>query len=401
MGLQDKYDRKDIRRLNAVNVLNQLRINRELSRANIAAKLGLTRATVSNIVSELIAAGLLLEAEYLEGQSGRPGLLLQLNPNFGAMIALEIDVDRVVIMLTNFKQVRLWRQSVAMPKGASVDTGLGLAEGLLSRALKIAKDKALRCLGIGVAWAGLVNRNSGELAYGPTSRWENVPLRQVWEDKYGLPVYVENEAHAAAIGMYHFNNDAEKNDIVYLSLGVGLGAGVIIDGNLLRGRQGYAGQVGHVSHSPNGHPCSCGKTGCWITEVGAVAILRELSNANVSVNHDASDEVAWIDQVCEMAEAGDEAVLSTLANIGQHLGEGIARLVETFNPSSVIVGGRLGKVIKYASPSIAEVLKNRPMHAMGESVELTVSCSEEDSLVGCLASVFDAAMKNPVFDSVS
>lgn len=395
MVRQDRYDRKDIRRLNAVSVLNQLKVHGALSRANIASRLGLTRATVSSIVAELIAASFVLETDFVEGQSGRPGLLLRLNPHCGSIVAVEIDVDCISVMLTDFGQERLWVDTVLMSTDLSVEEGLAIARGLVDQALVKSKERGLCCLGIGVAWAGLVNRDTGQLVYGPTSRWEDVPLKEVWSEAFGVPVFVENEAHAAAVGAFHFDNLEDVGDLIYLSLGVGLGAGIIVNGNLLRGGQGYAGQVGHTPFAQDGHPCSCGKRGCWISEVGSVAVLRKLSEAGVELDAMDRAQKDWIDRVNGLAESGDERVLEVLREVGLQIGRGMTRLVDTFNPTRIIIGGRLGRIIRFALPAVESVLKKDSMHLMGDALVLSVSESEEDSLLGCVASVFDAVMNNP------
>ena len=222
MSQKIRYDRSDIRRLNAVSVLNQLRLHGALSRGNIAVRLGLTRATVSNIVTDLLNSSLVKETEYVEGAIGRPGLLLQLNPDYGCMVAVEIDLDRISILLADIGQETLWREEVDLPADISPEECLSKAAKLIEKALKLGKKKSLKCLGIGAAWAGMINREEGELAYGPISGWEHVPLKEKWEAQFEVPVYLENEAHAAAIGAHHFSKNLDVNNLIYLSLGGGL-----------------------------------------------------------------------------------------------------------------------------------------------------------------------------------
>jgi DNA-binding Lrp family transcriptional regulator len=232
MAAQTKFDRSDIRRLNGISVLDQLRRNGPMSRANIAAQLGLTRATVSNIVAEFIEASLILETEYVGGAAGRPGLMLNLNANCGSMLALEVDLDRISILLTNVGQEHIWSEHMPLKLNLPLEETLAIAERLLQQALKISKDKELKCFGICVALAGLVNRGLGHLEYGPTSGWEHIPLKADWEKRFKIPVYIENEAHAGALGAHHFGAGRGKNNIIYLSMGVGLAAGVFTDGVL-------------------------------------------------------------------------------------------------------------------------------------------------------------------------
>ncbi len=395
MANQAKYDRSDIRRLNGISVLDQLRRNGPMSRANIAAQLGLTRATVSNIVAEFIEASLIQETEYVGGGAGRPGLMLNLDANCGSMIGLEIDLDRISILLTNVGQQQIWAKHVPLPLNSPPDTALGIAEDLLQQALQISKHNKLECFGICVALAGLVNRELGQLAYGPTSGWEHIPLKADWEKRFKVPVYIENEAHAGAIGAYHFGPARGKRNIIYLSMGVGLAAGIFADGSLLRGKQGFAGQVGHTRFTENAITCGCGKQGCWVTEIGAAAVYRKLTAAGVELADEKDSGIDWLERACQLAGQQDAVVLEVLDSVGRQVGQGLAKMVLTFNPSLLIVGGRMGGLMKHAESGIRQGLMEDVLPYMKESLELVVSDDRDEQLKGCLATVFDFIMKNP------
>ena len=208
MSSKQRYDRSDIRRLNAVSVLAQLRKSGPLSRANIASNIGLTRATVSNIAAALLESQLILETEFTVGGAGRPGLLLDLNAQAGCMLAVEIDLDRISIVMANFGMDELWSQSVSVRSAAGSDEVLASAAKLVEAAIEQAARVNLKCFGVCVAWAGLVRRDVGELAYGPTSGWREVALKVDWEARFKVPVSVENEAHAGALGVHHFGEQA-------------------------------------------------------------------------------------------------------------------------------------------------------------------------------------------------
>lgn len=395
MSSQQRFDRGDIRRLNAVSVLNQLRIKGPLSRANIALELGLTRATVSNIIADLIAASMVNETEYDTGRAGRPGLLLNLNPACGVMIAVDIDIDSISLLLTDFGQTILSREQIPFDRDSSAEAALAIAVQMVEKAILLGNSKGLSCLGLCVAWAGLVDRKEEQLAYGPTTGWQHIPLKSTWEARFGVPVYVENEAHAGAIGVHHFGDRSGVRDLIYLSLGAGLAAGVFVDGVLLRGQLGFAGQVGHNAFTDNGVACSCGQRGCWVTEIGAAAVLRKLTAAGIKIPEGNTSSDEWIDFVVHKAEAGDTGVLNVLSLIGEQIGVGLARLVQTFNPSTVVVGGRLSNLMKFVEPVIREVTLRETLAYMANPLEVTVGTSGDDALNGGIATVFDSMMKNP------
>ncbi|MDP4643414.1 MAG: ROK family protein [Opitutales bacterium] len=393
---KQRYDRSDIRWLNAVNVLQQLKLNGPMSRAQISASLGLTRATISNIVSVLLDLSIVNETELDLGGAGRPGLLLNLNPNCGSMIAVDVNLDYVSVVLSNVGQEVLWSVRLPLlPDMGPEESLLPVAE-LVEEALEISSLRDLPCQGICVALAGLVNRDIGELSYGPTSGWEHVPLKATWEARYKLPVHVENEAHSGAIGVHHFGPRPGVRNLIYLSLGVGLAAGVIVDGVLLRGKQGFAGQVGHTHFMDNGVRCGCGKLGCWVTEIGASAVKRKLISAGVTIPSKIGAGVDWIGLILEKAKSGDPAVLKVLSEVGAQLGAGAARLVETFNPSMIVIGGRMGQLMKIAEPQIKDAIFANTLPYMAEPLEVLVNAAGEDQIQGCLATVFDSIMKNPI-----
>jgi len=393
---KQKYDHRDIRRLNVVSVLNQLRVNGVQSRANIASKLGLTRATVSNIVAELIEGSLVHETEYDTKGAGRPGLLLNFNANFGCMLAVDLDLDLVSVVLANLGKDVIYRESIPLSVSASSEESLAIVSQLIDRALKVGKARNLDCFGICVACAGMVDWKLGQLAYGPTSHWENVRLKTLWESRFDVPVYVENEAHAGAIWAHHFGPRPGAKNLIYLSIGVGLAAGIFVDGVLLRGEQGFAGQVGHTFFAENQLRCSCGKFGCWVTEIGALAVRSKLVTEGVEMPKEMESSRDWVDGIYAQAKSGDERILNVLESVALQVGLGVSPLVQTVNPSVLIIGGRLGKLMSLVESSISEAVQRQTLSIMAESLQIVVSDSGEDHLEGALATVVDALMLNPV-----
>ncbi len=401
MYAKQKYDRGDIREMNTINVLDELRTNGPLSRARIASRLGLTRATVSNIVSPLLKSALINETEFDDKGSGRPGMLLNLNPELGCMIAVEIDLDCVSLVLAKVGLEVIWKHREPVGVGDSLEVTLVRAENMVQQALVKARRRKLRCFGICVAWAGLVNREDGRLEYGPTSGWRSVPLRADWERRFGVPIYVENEAHSGAIAAYHFGPRAGARNFVYLSVGVGLAAGIFVDGILLRGKRGFAGQVGHTFFEENGKTCACGKQGCWVTEVGAKAVVQKLIDAGVQIPQATRAGGDWIELIAAKASAGDGAVLKVLSQVGRQLGYGAARIVETFNPSTVIVGGRLAQLIRPVEADVRSTILAQTLPCMREQLELIIGNESVDPLMGGLATIFDVIMQNPSLSKAS
>lgn len=390
---QQRFDRSDIRQLNTVSVLEQLRTKGPLSRAQIASELGLTRATVSKIASDLLETAFLEETHLTEGGAGRPGMLLDLNAGFGCIVAVEIDLDRVTLAVADFNRTILWREEKPLDRATGADESLEFIASVIDEAMAAGAVRGLGCLGIGVAWAGLVAHETGRLVYGPSSGWRDIPLKARWEDRFGVPVHVENEANSAAIGCQHAEAADSDTDLIYLSVGVGLAAGIISGGRLLRGRNGYAGQVGHVPFADNGITCSCGRAGCWVTEIGSGALLRKLAAKGVDVHGDAAADP--LERVYEKAREGGAGVQKALSDIARQVAQGAAQLVQTFNPSTLIVGGHLGKIFRLVEPEIATFLEELTLKRTMENLQFRVSDSGEDPLLGCLSTIHGAIMRSP------
>jgi predicted NBD/HSP70 family sugar kinase len=263
-----------VRTHNAAVVLHHLRLHAPLSRADLAKRIGLNRSTVSSIVTQLIHAGLIQETDRQTDKIGRPGLSLAINPEGGCAVGVEIDAVGVRVMLTDFTAKRVWQRLVQLDEGEAQESYLQCAEEMIRKALVEAQLKALRVLGIGVALPGLVDINCGELRYAPALHWHDVPFRTRWSKRFGLPILLENNANAAALGEYYFGIAQNVPNFLYVGAGATMGGGIVINGELFRGRGGFAGEMGHMALDPAGELCSCGRKGCWETLAAAVHHAR-------------------------------------------------------------------------------------------------------------------------------
>ncbi|MFN2304169.1 MAG: ROK family protein, partial [Anaerolineales bacterium] len=232
---QQTADQESIRKVNTSILLNVLRLQAPISRAELATTTKLNRSTVSNIINKLIDEGLVLELETMEPKIGRPGIALALKPEAGAVVGMEIGVGFISVILTDFVANVLWREWIEISPSKPQIEIISEAEKLIDQALAVAQEKNLRLLGIGLGVPGLVNTRKGELLFAPNLGWKNVPLRLMWNQRFHLPLYVENEANLAALGEYYFGVGREVDNLIYLSSGVGLGGGLIINGKLFKG----------------------------------------------------------------------------------------------------------------------------------------------------------------------
>lgn len=336
-------------------------------------------------------------------RTGRPGILLELNPDGGCAVGVEIGVDFISAVLADFVARVLWRKRVATNPEEKQDIIIGQAEEIIQEALAIGKEQGLPPLGIGLGVPGLVDIQQGTLVFAPNLRWYDVPLRQMWVQSFGLPVFVENEANAAALGEYYFGNARGVQNLIYLSAGVGLGGGIIIKGKLFRGSNGYAGEVGHMTVDPHGEWCGCGKRGCWETLVGPRAIARRVRRALESGEQSSilaliENDLDRIDVsiVVQAAQSGDPIARTALEEVGTYLGVGISNLVNAFNPEMVVLGGILSLAGSFLLPVIEETVQVHTLPQPRKALTITTSAHGVDACVmGAVALVLDEILREP------
>jgi glucokinase-like ROK family protein len=399
MSAPGKADQNTIRKHNASLVLNQLRLHAPLARADLAKRVGLNRSTISSIMTRLLEEKLVMETELRADKIGRPGLLLELNPEGGCAIGVEIGVDFVRVVLTNFVATVLWRRRLLISDGESQDMYLHIAEEMIRQALRRAKEQGLRVLGIGLGVPGMVDVAAGELRYAPTLRWHNVDFGRRWEERFQLPVVVENNANAAALAEYYFGEAREAPSFIYLNASAGLGCGIVIDGRLFRGRSGFAGEVGHMMLDPDGELCSCGRRGCWETFVGPRAVVAkyrqrvEMTNGN---RRNDMDGVGFA-EIVEAGAMGDPAAAAVLQDVALYLGLGIGNLVNILNPQLVVLGGVLSQADDQLVPVIKETVKQNSLFPMRADLSIVPShFGADDCVMGAVALVLDNILREPV-----
>ncbi|MBN1303245.1 MAG: ROK family transcriptional regulator [Anaerolineales bacterium] len=391
-------DQESIRKVNASIILNHLRLHSPISRAELAAMTKLNRSTVSNIVNSLLEQNLVQEMDAMDSKIGRPGIALALKPQGGAILGIEIGVGFISIILTDFVANILWRERVEIAPSEKQETILIEAEKLIEAALSMAGDQGLRALGIGLGLPGLVNTRQGVLDFAPNLGWHNVHLRTMWEQRFALPVYLENEANLAALGEYYYGVAQNVDNFIYISSGVGLGGGLIINGKLFKGRDGFAGEIGHIQRDPQGEICSCGRQGCWETQVGPKALLHRIRHAIETQPQDNPfntnlDELTY-DQIIEFAHQGNRLCRSSLEEVGKNLGAGIADLVNLFNPEMVVIGGSFSLGQEIIQPVLEKIISSDTLSSTKNNLRIAFSKHGTDACVlGAIAIVLDDILR--------
>ncbi len=321
---QAPADQAAVRRSNLGLVLQHLRDAGSRSRARIAQETGLNKATVSSLVAELADRGLISTGEVdRAGTVGRPGLTVHLDGRGVCGIGVELNVDYAATLVLDLRGDVLFEHRIALdvpelgPSGRSTRSW-----GWWARRSPPPPRATPSRSGITLAVPGLVRSADGVVIYAPNIGWHDVPVLEGLRARIDLdcPIRVENDANLSAIAEWAMGSEARTPDLVYLTGEVGVGGGVIVAGQLLRGAGGLSGEVGHTALGIPTAVCGCGRRGCWETVVGLSALLHAAADPDDPVRDPGRDLETRLAEVAARADAGDQRTLAALHQVGTGAG---------------------------------------------------------------------------------
>jgi predicted NBD/HSP70 family sugar kinase len=353
-------DHTSVRRTNLGVVLKHVAERGPRSRATIAVETGFHKTTVSSLVSELIERGLLRETGQEEnpGAVGRPAQTVQLNADSVVALGIEVNVDHLMVCTVDLSG-RIRQRSFAAGDNGDGDAPRVLDElaGLTTAALERAEAEGLTPVGVGVAVPGLVDVDGGTLMVGPNLGWSELPVAAMLSARLGregLPVMVDNDANLGALAELWDGVGRNLRDFVYVSGNIGVGAGIVLGGELFRGAYGFGGEFGHITIDPDGRPCRCGSRGCVETLVGQEALVQL-----AGLEDDALTRATASTEIAARARAGDARVLGALAEVARHLGVALASTANLLNPQAIVLGGQFAPVAGWLQSGIASEIASR------------------------------------------
>ncbi|MER5864108.1 ROK family transcriptional regulator [Kitasatospora sp. NPDC002040] len=365
------------------------------SRAAVAASTGLTRAAVSSLVEELLAAGLLTEAgrSAPNGRVGRPGSELRLSQDGPAGLGGEIGVEHLAACVVDLRgEVRSWHRREVGNRGRSPAAVLADLAELLRLA---AEEAGLHPAGLALAVPGLVRSAEGMIEGAANLGWAEVPvatelrlaLRAAGAPELAaLPVEVGNEANLG--GLAEFWLAGRPDDFCHLSAEAGIGSAIVIGGQLLRGARGFAGELGHLTVWPDGPRCACGARGCLEQYAGETAVLRAAGLTGVGGD--------WVALLAERAAGGDREVLAALAGAGTALGIAAAGAVNLLDPQAVVLGGGYAELGEWLLPTMRAELAARVTARPWDDSWLSVSpLGRRGPLLGAAVGVVRRIIADP------
>jgi predicted NBD/HSP70 family sugar kinase len=403
MDFRITADQGFVREINLSLVLRRIHNEAPVSRAQLAAETGLNKSTVSSLVEKLMALGLIHETGQNSAGAGRPATQLEINPRVGGIVGVELGVDFVAVALTDFLGHILWRRKAnADPE---FEKTLGLTFELVQDAVVASTEMNLPLLGLGLATPGTVDLNEGVLVFAPNLHWHNVPLRKLFTENTHLRVFVENDSNAAAVAEHLFGIARHSTDYIFVFAGVGIGGGFFLNGELYRGKNGYAGEIGHspIMAEAIQIPCHCGNRGCWETYANQFSIIQRvqarLEVRRSSIIPDLMAELnapLSIPLIKQAADVGDAEAIISFSEAGSALGQGLSTIINFLNPEKIILGGPLSIAAPYMLPSVNEAVRRHCLPEIGQKVSVELSQFGPDaSLIGAAAIVVDDFMSHP------
>jgi glucokinase-like ROK family protein len=395
-----------MREMNTVLILKTLRLHAPISRAGLAVQTGLTKAAVSGMVRELITCRLVTESGTPAPAAaiGRPGINLELNPAAGYIVSMEVGVGFLSVITADFGLRVVERQYVETAPGEPQASIQGRISALVQDTVGELLRRGQRVFGLAVGVPGLVDIESGALLLAPNLGWRNVPMLDILQREVKVPIYVFNEANIAALGEAYLDPRQDNRFLLYVSSGVGIGGGVVLDGELLTGIRGFTGEVGHMTVDPGGQRCNCGNQGCWETVASQQALYRyivEASERGPAISPLARMirrlELPSVETVMQAARQGDLAAQHALDRVGHWLGIGIASLINVFGPQRVVFGGPLALAHEALLPIVQDEVQRRVFPFVGESVEIGLARYLADAVVmGGAALVHQEVIQHPL-----
>jgi N-acetylglucosamine repressor len=390
-GVRSKTSGSDhnvMRELNRSLVLDLLKQHSPISRAAIAKAAGLAKPTVSAIMDELIQKGLVREIGIGETTTGggRPPIMLEFNARSQFVVGVQVGVGRVQVVLADARGAEVGRIEESTPKGTAAEV-LKLIADLVKRALDEAEVPKARLSALGICIPGLIDFDSGVCLMAPNLKWRDVAVGPILTKALGVPVFVHNTSQAAAVAESIEGAGQDVENLVFLFVGSGIGAGILSEGRLFHGTTGIAGEVGHCPVPGATERCNCGKVGCLETVASGSAVAKAARKAvaagAASTLADRGNRITAED-VGKAAAEGDALAIEILATAGEAIGLAASWLINILNPDRVVVGGGLSLSGELLLGPLRDSVKTQALPQSADRVDIVLSTADDARVRGAV-----------------
>ncbi len=388
---------------NRAVVLNTIRKRGPVSRTQIRELTGIRLASITELVRELEAGGMVCQAGTQEAGRGRKQVLLRLNPSRGHVIGVEFDADHLIAVGADLEaravgQVR--RDFRQTPDRQAILAAM--VDSIEEIVCHVGGQENI--LGIGVADPGLIDSKQGVSIFSSTILdWRDVPLRRILHERFACPIALEENTRAKALYENRYGLGRDVQSLMFIDFGPGIGCGIVVGGELHRGASESAGEMGHMLVTENGPICNCGSRGCLeaVASMPAIAsqtarAVREGANSLVLELAGGNADAIRAEHVFEAAERGDKLALSILDDAARYLGIAVANAVNLLNPEMVVFDARLARVADLMVEPVRRMLQRQALAVATRRLRVEVSAmGEEAGAMGAAALVLDGVFQIP------
>jgi Transcriptional regulator/sugar kinase len=358
-----------IKKINTSIVLEAVLKNAPLSRAQISELTGLNKATVSNLVQDLIDSDLIIEIGPGESSGGRKPVMLLFNGQAGYAVGIDLGVNYIRGVLADLEGNVISELQKSLKKHQLEFTLKELVQ-CIEELIGQAPDSPYGIVGIGIGVPGIVD-DRGSILFAPNLEWRQVELQQILEERFQLPVTIDNEANAGAQGEQKYGIGRGIAHQIYVSVGIGIGTGIILNKELYKGATGFSGELGHLSIEYSGKPCRCGNEGCWELYASENALLEQAAPLGFDN----------LEDLISAAEAGNDEVRALFYKIGEYMGAGISNIVNVFNPDVVIIGNRMSRAKIWLEDAVQTSVTRRTLPYHRERLRILFAELQDQSAV--------------------
>jgi len=388
-----------LRDLNQNIVFNLIVERNSISRTELAKQSGLPAATITRIVGDFLSAGLVSEVSSEESSGGRRPVLLSINPSAGYIVGVKLREDSMTVAICdlNCTIIHALEENTQALADTLPHRAVEAIAAAVKRCLSEAGISVRKVLGIGVGLSGLIDSSRGICRYSAILNWRDVELGPALEFKLRLPVRVDNDVNTLAVAERYFGAGRDAANFLLVTVGRGVGLGIVVGGEIYRGSHGGAGEFGHmtVDTSADAPLCNCGKRGCLEAVASDYGIVRTVTGTDPG--HSVGDTISAL---VDRARAGDTGVQTVFARAGTVLGVAIANLINIFDPALVLLGGegmRAGDLI------LGPLRNTMPQHVFGRSnadIALdTLQTNEVNWARGAASLVLHEVFRPPIYQS--
>jgi len=389
----------NVKNLNKHAALDLIRFSPSgISRIELSRELGLTRAAVTAIVGDLIKAGLVRETN---GQflRGRRAIALEINPQGGLVVGVDIGATHVTLVLADYLAHVMDEVEVSLDIFQGPQVCLPFVDQFLRSWLEELGVNLAQITAIGVGVPGPIVTDAGMVSGPPIMPgWDRFPIREWLEKAWGRPVTLGNDAEFGALGEWAFGAGRGVDNLVYIKVGTGIGAGLLIDGQIYRGTTGCAGEIGHVTIEENGPLCTCGNRGCLEALAGGRAIAQKAifaikAGARTTLSELPSLEAISAMDVIAAARKGDHLSQKLVQEAGYYLGTALANLINLFNPTKIVIGGGVAQVGDLLLEPVRKLAKQRSLKVASQAVTITSAVlGRRSSAMGAVAQAISLSL---------